>query len=331
MGARRHAAWHVPAATSTSRAQVGAPVHVVGHAPFAPAAIAVSHVSPAAAWMTPSPHVGEQSGSVAEVQPSAQQPSRVALHVTTRVSSQRAVQSDAAPARTLSRQLDGDGGQDVRQGVGLVGPLSHDSPGSTTLLPHVAWQSLSVRRFAPFGQHPSPETLAVIGVCAHVVPQPEPVRTSRVHGSPSSHEAGQPPVAVAGNPGSQRSEPSSLPSPQAAGQSSSTACQAPAGQQPSSVEPDCVVTGTWVQTASHVPAETSASFVHGSRASQVSGEAGQAPGCPASIAVSQVSPTSTMPSPQVAEQSGSVFADAPAGQHLSPETGVVISTCVQTA
>jgi hypothetical protein len=68
-------AWQVPTETSRVSAQGSATAHSlgVGQAPGWPAAMAVSHVSPA--WMTPSPQLAEQSGSVDLVAPDGQQPS----------------------------------------------------------------------------------------------------------------------------------------------------------------------------------------------------------------------------------------------------------------
>jgi hypothetical protein len=63
-----------------------------------------------------------------------------------------------------------------------------------------------------------------------------------------------------------------------------------------------------------VPAESSRSVVQGLPSSQV---VGQAPGLPAAIAMSQVSSLATFPSPQLAEQSGSLAAVQPAGQQPS--------------
>ena len=140
---------------------------VVGQAPGRPAAIATSQVSPLPGWTTPSPQVAEQSGSVAAVQPPAQQPSRVGEHVVICVISQRAVQVAASPTSALTRQADGGRGQVLGHAPAPVAALSHDSPISTTPLPHEGWQSPSVRWVAPAGQQPSPETSAVMGVLTH--------------------------------------------------------------------------------------------------------------------------------------------------------------------
>ena len=87
--------------------------------------------------------------------------------------------------------------------------------------------------------------------------------------------------------------------------------------------------GTCAQIASQVPAEISASLVHGSWSFAHASADGQAPGAPAAIAVSQVSPTSTAPLPHVAGQSASSALVAPLGQHLSPATRAVISWYTQ--
>ena len=76
---------------------------------------------------------------------------------------------------------------------------------------------------------------------------------------------------------------------------------------------------TCAQMAPHVPAAMTASFVQGSRSLHAAA-VGQAPGAPSASAVSQVSPRSTTPFPQVGEQSASSAFVAPLGQHLSPET-----------
>src|SRR5262249_48826390 len=115
MGRKRQVAMQVLAATSTSRVQATPSEQLLGQAPGEPGGMAMSHVSPLAAWTTPSPQVLEQSGSFAAVQPSAQQPSLARWHTSTRWSSQCAVQSVALPTSMLSRHADGEGGQDVGQ------------------------------------------------------------------------------------------------------------------------------------------------------------------------------------------------------------------------
>src|SRR6185312_15127996 len=88
-----------------------------------------------------------------------------------------------------------------------------------------------------------------------------------------------------------------------------------------------------MQIAWQVPVDTSRVKTQGSGTEQAPG-GGQAPGWPAGIAVSQVSPAWTTPSPQVAEQSGSVAKVAPGGQHPSlgvPGVTEVMATCLQTS
>src|ERR1700690_1497114 len=85
-----------------------------------------------------------------------------------------------------------------------------------------------------------------------------------------------------------------------------------------------------MQIAEHVPAETNRATAHESSFVQ-SEVPGQAPAAPAAMPVSQVSPGSTFPSPQVGEQSESVAWVAPAGQQPSFGLTTVISSCAQTA
>jgi hypothetical protein len=87
-------------------------------------------------------------------------------------------------------------------------------------------------------------------------------------------------------------------------------------------------TGLCWQCAWHVPAEMSAVSKH-----TLSGvhEVGQAPGIPSGIAMSQSSPLSIEPFPQPGEQSGSVAAVAPDGQHMSAGPMVVMMVCEHCA
>jgi hypothetical protein len=66
-----------------------------------------------------------------------------------------------------------------------------------------------------------------------------------------------------------------------------------------------------------VPGEVKRTALQESALTQVAA-LGQAPAAPAGIAVSQVSPASMVPLPQVAEQSGSSAFFAPVGQQPSP-------------
>ena len=52
---------------------------------------------------------------------------------------------------------------------------SHFSPGSTTLFPHCALQSLSLVASQPLGQQPSPSSQAVIALCRHCAEQVPPL------------------------------------------------------------------------------------------------------------------------------------------------------------
>lgn len=104
---------------------------------------------------------------------------------------------------------------------------------------------------------------------------------------------------------------STTPLPQVAGQSESTAAWAPGGQQPS--PPRNAVVGTNRHRALHVLPSMRRSSVQGIPSAQV---VGQAP-TPLAIAVSQVSPASNLPLPQVAEQSGSVARVQSVGQQPS--------------
>jgi len=48
--------------------------------------------------------------------------------------------------------------------------------------------------FAPAGQQPSPSAAAVIGDVTHIAVHSDPLSTSEVQASPSSHAAGHAPV-----------------------------------------------------------------------------------------------------------------------------------------
>src|SRR6185437_332697 len=88
-----------------------------------------------------------------------------------------------------------------------------------------------------------------------------------------------------------------------------------------------------MQIAWQVPVETSSVKTQESETEQAPG-VGQAPGWPAGIPVSQVSPDWITPSPQVGEQSGSVAKVAPGGQQPSlgvPGVTRVMATCLQTS
>src|ERR1022692_2883721 len=80
-----------------------------------------------------------------------------------------------------------------------------------------------------------------------------------------------------------------------------------------------------MQIAEQVPAEINMATAQGASFVQ-SAATGQAPGAPAAMPRSQTSPGSTVPLPQVGEQSGSMELLAPAGQQPSLGTGALIST-----
>ncbi len=110
------------------------------------------------------------------------------------------------------------------------------------------------------------------------------------------------------------------------GQSLSVALSQPVGQHASPLM-------HWVievleQTAPQVPPLSNVSLVQATLSSHV---VGQAPGFPAAILVSHFSEGSTVPFPQVVEQSLSVGKVQPAGQQPSPPTHCVIGALEQTA
>jgi hypothetical protein len=121
---------------------------------------------------------------------------------------------------------------------------SHVSPGSTTRLPQLAEQSLSLLLLQPAGQQPSPVVHWVSAWCAHAALHVDalPVIESCVHGFLSSQSAGQLP--------SQVSPVSTTPLPQDAEQSLSVPELHPAGQQPS--PPLHWLIDVWAQAASHL-------------------------------------------------------------------------------
>jgi len=164
----------------------------------------------------------------------------------------------------------------------------------------------------------------VIATCRQAASQVAalPVIRSIVHASPSSGQvAGQ----VVG--GSQVSPAPIFRSPHVGAQSPSVAGEQPAGQQPSpEMQP---VIGSWTQArvqASLVP--DARSRVQAFPSSQVRG---QAPGIPAVIPRSQVSPGPTTPSPQTTAQSLSFVAEQPVGQHPSPPTHSSVRIGTQVA
>ena len=202
----------------------------------------------------------------------------------------------------LSSQSVGDGHLPGPTGI----PGSHSSPASSSPLPQTVEQSLSVREVDPGGQQPSlVPGLGRMAVLRHLRVQAVPVRESLVQTSLSSqlarvgHFPG--PVRMAG---SHSSPASSSPLPQITGQSLSTRAVAPGGQQPSPLM--AAVMGTWTQAVVHW-APVMVSTVQALPSLQV---VGQAPGLPAGILVSQVSPASMTPLPQQLTCPAMVFSAA---------------------
>lgn len=252
-----------PLAMSTVQASPSS--QVSAQAPGNPAVIARSHCSPAST--TPSPQMGEQSGSLAAVQPGGQQespPTQAVMGVTT----QAALQVAGEP-RTLEVAHEPVAGQEPVVGQEPSTASSQVSTGgSTTPLPQTAAQSASTPRVPPGGQQPSPATKAVTGRATQVAAQ-VPAETSRsvVQGSPSSQRVGQAPLLPGEIAVSQASPGWTAPSPQVDEQSGSSSAVHPAGQQPSLTGPQ-VVMGVGVQAAEQaVPVSTSCR--------QTEGEGGQ--------------------------------------------------------
>jgi hypothetical protein len=186
-------------------------------------------------------------------------------------------------------------------------------------------QSRSFAAVQPVGQQASRAfEQAVIGMWRQAVLQVagSPTNRSLVHGSPSSaHEVGQ----VLG--GSQVSPEPMRPSPQRGSQSLSLTAEQPCGQQPSSfMQP---VIAWWMQV--RVQASAEPDVKSSVQAIPSSHDFRQAPGVPAVIARSQLSRSSTTPSPQIAGQSESTTAEQPAGQQLSPPTQALIGVAMQVA
>ena len=250
-----------------------------------------------------------QSVSLAEVQPGAQQPSALTQAVMAGWV-QRASQVPVVPVSTSPVQRLPSSGQEVGQAP------SQSSPDSTTLLPQVGSQSVSRLALAPKGQQRSPEEGVVMVVRAQATPQAAPSSVSMVQKSPSSQAARTGQEAS----GSQVSPNSTTSLSQTGAQSLSLLAFAIAGQQPS---PSAALTMAGkVQARSQLPAlPTSTSAVQARPSSQ---EVGQ-------LAPSQVSPGSTMPLPQAAEQSLSLLALQPGAQQPSPFVQTVTGALSQAA
>jgi hypothetical protein len=186
-----------------------------------------SHVSLLS--ITPLPQLGEQSLSVLLLQPLGQQPSPLA-QLAMETWPQDALQVAALPVSVsavhalLSSQP---------LGQGMADPLSHVSPASTTPLPQLEEQSLSMFLLQPAGQHESPLVHWVILEWLHATLQLAmlPVCESDVQALPSSQLI----VLHRGVAGatSQVSPDSIAPLPHATEQSVSVLWLQPAGQQPS--------------------------------------------------------------------------------------------------
>jgi hypothetical protein len=132
-----------------------------------------------------------------------------------------------------------------------------------------------------------------------------------VHELPSSQDVTQLP--------SQVSPASTIPLPQVEEQSASLALSQPGGQQPSPVRHAVIV--WWLQAAlQDAAAPVKESMVHELPSSQ---DVTQLP--------SQVSPASTIPLPQLDEQSLSASLVQPPGQQPSPARQSTITWCVHAA
>jgi hypothetical protein len=183
--------------------------HVVGQLP--------SQTSPSP--MMPSPHTSEQSESLIDVQPGAQQPSP-AVQAVMAVLLHDALQLAALPERVS-----------VVQAIAssqLVGqsPPSQVSPTSRMPLPQVGEQSPSVSKLHPSGQQPSSPAQLKISVATQLVVHSDPVSSLSVQATPSSQLVGQLP--------SHDSPGSTTPLPQRASQSLSSLAVQLSAQQPSS-------------------------------------------------------------------------------------------------
>ena len=272
----------------------------------------------------PSPHTALQSASLHWVAPEGQQPSpSIGVVMAGWVQLARQVPaftSESAVQTMPSSQLVG------HEPVPLVIAVSQVSGEVTTPSPQAAAQSESVPIVAPEGQQPSPSAGEVIAEWVQDAAQvPAPESVSAVQAMPSSHAVGQLPAPEV-MPVSQVSPDSTTPLPQTAVQSESVAMVAPGGQQPS--PPTGAVMAVVVHVALQVPPPISMSVVQTLPSSHA---VGQAPLIPAAIAVSHASPVETTPSPQAAEQSGSVASVAPGGQHMSPAAVIVTGAWSQVA
>ncbi len=225
------------------------------------------------------PQLAAQSLSLPEVAPGGQQPSPLRGTV---IGVNRQCALQVPPSTTSSVVHASPSSQLVgHTPAPEVIAVSHISPGSRWPSPQLAAQSLSLPELAPGGQQPSPLTGVVIGTFVHRAVHASPIRVSVVHASPSSQLVGHAPGWPLAIAVSQVSPGSSVPLPHRL-----LGGQVPPTQQPSM--------GVYVHCAWQLPPFSSASVVQVSPSSQL---VGHAPGWPAGMAVSQVSPSSTVPSP----------------------------------
>ena len=133
-------------------------------------------VSPAP--MRPSVQRGAQSPSLAPEHPGGQQPSP-AMQAVTGWWTQVRVQPSAEPEATSTVQALASS-QVLRQAPWWPAVIARSqfSPSSTTPLPQISWQSLSLAVEQPGGQQPSPPAHPVIGIATQAALQvPAPRRT----------------------------------------------------------------------------------------------------------------------------------------------------------
>jgi len=270
-----------------------------------------SQVSPTSS--VPLPQDGEQSLSVPLLQPAGQQPSPE-VQAETRTKEHAALQFCRLPVtESLVHAF---------PSLQLVGQLpSHVSPDSTVLFPQDAEQSPSLVLLHPAGQQPSPAAQLVMLVRLQEALQllADPVMTSAVHATPSSHVSGQLRSHV--------SPSSTVLLPQVAEQSLSVVESQAAGQQPSPLVQAAM--RSWRHTVLHaaeVPMAWSA--VQAFPSSQV---VGQAP-VPVMMPGSHSSVDSRTPLPQGAAVSWLLLVvvpllPPPAGPLVPP--GAPLGGCVQ--
>jgi hypothetical protein len=269
----------------------------------------------------PLPQTGEQSESVSAVHADGQQPSPP-LQALIAVK----LQLVAHPEPTIRSRVQASPSLHVlgHEPAPLAIAVSHSSGGSTAPLPQVGEQSESVSALHADGQQPSPPAHIVIGLALQEAEHPEPTRRSSVQASPSSHVLGHAPAPLA-IPVSHVSGGSTVPFPHVGEQSPSLCVSHAEGQHPSPLAQS--VMGPALQLTAH-PDPTNWSFVHAIPSLQVRGHA---PASPSGIAVSHASRASTVPFPQVGEQSASVVESQSEGQQPSPSTHALTRLALQLA